>query len=111
MAIAIIYMAEEFNWSPKIQGLISSSFYIGYCMTQIIGGALSDKFGGKQILGIAAATWAFFTLLTPISARINLYMLILCRICLGIGEGVCYPCVISLISKWFPTQERTRAVS
>ncbi|CAG8610657.1 3146_t:CDS:2, partial [Racocetra persica] len=104
MAIAIIYMAKEFNWSPKIQGFVSSSFYFGYLMTQIIGGALTDKFG-------AAAIWTLFTLLTPISAGINLYILILCRVCLGIGEGVYFPCIHSLISKWFPPQERTRAVS
>ncbi|CAG8678543.1 15394_t:CDS:2, partial [Cetraspora pellucida] len=111
MTIAIIYMAEEFNWSPKIQGIISSSFYFGYFMTQIIGGALTDKFGGKSVLGIAAVTWSLFTLITPIAARINLYVLIMCRICLGIGEGVCFPCVHSLVSKWFPPQERTRAAS
>ncbi|RIB14047.1 major facilitator superfamily domain-containing protein [Gigaspora rosea] len=111
MSIAIIYMAKEFNWSHNTQGLVSSSFYFGYITTQIIGGALTDKFGGKRILGIAFATRTLFTLLTPISARINIYCLILCRICLGIGEGPVYPCFLSLTSKWFPPEERTRAVT
>lgn len=29
---------EEFDWSPKIQGLILGSFFYGYVLTQIIGG-------------------------------------------------------------------------
>ncbi|CAG8610341.1 28765_t:CDS:2, partial [Racocetra persica] len=106
-----VYMAKEFKWNHSTQGLVSSSFYFGYITTQILGGVLTDKFGGRRVLGIAAATWTFFTLLTPISARINIYCLILCRICLGIGEGASFPCVQSLISKWFPPEERSRAVS
>ncbi|CAG8641195.1 182_t:CDS:2, partial [Dentiscutata heterogama] len=81
MSISIVYMANEFNWNHNTQGLVSSSFYFGYILTQIIGGALTDKFGGKRILGI------------------------------GIGEGPVYPCFQSLISKWFPPEEQTRAVS
>ncbi|CAG8508802.1 19922_t:CDS:2 [Cetraspora pellucida] len=111
MAIAIVYMTKEFNWSHSTQGYISSSFYFGYITTQIIGGVLTDKFGGRRVLAISAVTWTLFTLLTPIAARINIYCLILCRICLGIGEGPTYPCVHSLISKWFPPEERTRVVS
>ncbi|KAF0507783.1 MFS general substrate transporter [Gigaspora margarita] len=111
MSIAIVYMAKEFNWDHSIQGYILSSFYFGYFASQIIGGVLADKFGGRRVLGVAAATWTLFTLLTPISARINIYCLILCRICLGIGEGACFPSILSLISKWFPPEEQSRAVS
>ncbi|CAG8718499.1 23889_t:CDS:2, partial [Gigaspora margarita] len=111
MAIVIVYMTKEFNWNHTIQGYVTSSFFFGYITTQIIGGALTDKFGGRKVLSIAAATWTFFTLLTPISARINIYCLILCRICLGVGEGATYPCVSSLISKWFPPEEQSRAIS
>ncbi|RIB29295.1 major facilitator superfamily domain-containing protein [Gigaspora rosea] len=111
MSIAIVYMAKEFNWGHSIQGYILSSFYFGYFASQFIGGVLADKFGGRRVLGVAAAIWTLFTLLTPISARVNIYCLILCRICLGIGEGVTFPCIASLITKWFPPEERSRAVS
>ncbi|RIB29298.1 major facilitator superfamily domain-containing protein [Gigaspora rosea] len=111
MSIAIVYMAKEFNWNHITQGYVLSSFYIGYLTTQVIAGVLADKFGGRRILGIGAATWTLFTLLTPFSTRINIYCLILCRICLGIGEGVMFPCISSLITKWFPPKERSRATS
>ncbi|CAG8840617.1 20568_t:CDS:2, partial [Cetraspora pellucida] len=73
LAIAIVYMSKEFNWNHSTQGLVSSSFYFGYITTQIIGGVLTDKYGARIILGISAISWSIFTLLTPISARINIY--------------------------------------
>ncbi|CAG8734944.1 16277_t:CDS:2 [Cetraspora pellucida] len=110
MAIAIIPMALEFDWSSTTQGFVLSSFFVGYLSTQIIGGVLSDRFGGKWVLSIAAALWTIFTFLTPIAAKYNLPCLILCRIFLGIGEGACLPCIHSLIAVWFPPEERSRAV-
>ena len=44
-------MAEEFKWSSTKQGLILSSFFAGYLTTQVVGGVLADKFGGKGVLG------------------------------------------------------------
>ncbi|RIB30704.1 major facilitator superfamily domain-containing protein [Gigaspora rosea] len=110
MSIAIASMALELNWSYITQGHILSSFFIGYLTTQVIGGALSDRFGGKWVLGIAAALWTIFTLLTPIAAKYSVLYLILCRILLGIGEGACFPSIHSLIAVWIPSEERSRAV-
>ncbi|CAG8599249.1 1687_t:CDS:2 [Cetraspora pellucida] len=128
IAIAIIPMALEFDWSPTTQGFVLSSFFVGYLTTQIIGGVLSDRFGGKWLWAnsisfkfkfvmttifmpsTAAALWTIFTFLTPIAAKFNLSCLILCRIFLGIGEGACLPCIHSLIAVWFPPEERSRAV-
>ena len=45
-------MAKEFGWSSTIQGLVLSSFFIGYMSTQVLGGAFADRFGGKLVLGV-----------------------------------------------------------
>ncbi|POG59204.1 hypothetical protein GLOIN_2v856345 [Rhizophagus irregularis DAOM 181602=DAOM 197198] len=52
IAVAIVYMAKEFGWSSTTQGLVLSSFFVGYLTTQVLGGALADKFGGKWVLGV-----------------------------------------------------------
>ncbi|CAJ0759180.1 16936_t:CDS:10, partial [Entrophospora sp. SA101] len=96
-------MAAEFGWSFTTQGLVLSSFLVGYLLTQVIGGILADKF--------AAACWNLFTLLTPISAKFGLNYLILCRICLGVGEGAAFPCIHSMIASWIPKQENSRAAT
>ncbi|CAI2169632.1 3149_t:CDS:2 [Funneliformis geosporum] len=110
-AVAIVFMAMDFGWSSTTQGIVLSAFFVGYLTTQVLGGALADKFGGKPVLAIAAATRVLFTLLTPKASEFGLNPLIICRICVGIGEGALFPGVQSLIAKWIPAQERSRAVA
>lgn len=49
IAIAIIPMSKEFGWNPAIEGAIFSCFFYGYMATQILGGYLADRFGGKYV--------------------------------------------------------------
>ena len=65
ISVAIIPMAEQFNWDVETQGRILASFYIGYLLMQIWGGRLADRFGGKLILGLSLLSWYLFTILTP----------------------------------------------
>ncbi len=46
ISLAIIPMSEGMGWSETQRGFILSSFYIGYILTQILGGLLSDRIGG-----------------------------------------------------------------
>lgn len=40
---------KHFDWNSKEKGLISSSFFYGYLLTQIVGGVLAKKVGGKLV--------------------------------------------------------------
>ncbi|CAB4480159.1 unnamed protein product [Rhizophagus irregularis] len=111
IAVAIIYMAKEFGWSSTIQGLVLSSFFIGYISTQVLGGAFADRFGGKLVLGVAAFGWTTFTLFTPSAAKLGLSYLLSCRILLGIAEGACIPSAYSLTASWAPQEERSRTAA
>ena len=52
---------------------------------------------------------SIFTLLVPL-ASFNYGLLICLRIVTGLSGAVCYPAVHTLISEWFPEEERSRAV-
>jgi ACS family sodium-dependent inorganic phosphate cotransporter len=65
ISVAIIPMAEQFKWDLETQGIILSSFYVGYMIMQVLGGFLADRFGGKIVLGIGVLIWSFFTIVTP----------------------------------------------
>ena len=91
ISIAIIPMSEELQLSKERQGAVLSSFFYGYLMTQILGGYLSFKFGGKNVLAVAAILWSLFTSLTPVASDMGLAALIACRIALGLGEGLGFP--------------------
>lgn len=102
-------------------------------VTQIPGGILAERFGGKWVFGIGTLLTALFTLLTPVAARSSTTALIVVRVLTGLAEvalflffpclfstsgtllfylqfglqGVTYPSVNNLLSKWVPTLERT----
>ena len=49
ISLAIIPMSEEAGWTETQKGIVLGSFYIGYMITQIWGGLLSDKIGAKIV--------------------------------------------------------------
>ena len=110
ISVAIIPMAEEFNWGLQTQGMILSSFAVGYILLQVIGGRLADRYGGKIILGIGVLVWSLFTILAPPAAALGITLLIMTRILMGMGEAVTFPSFYSLYGKWIPLNERARAV-
>lgn len=111
ISVAVIPMAKEFGWEPKTQGLVLSSFFAGYLLTQIIGGRLADRYGGKIVLGLGVLTWSLFTILTPPAAALGLTALLLCRVAMGTGEAVTFPSFYSLYARWVPLRERSRAMA
>ncbi|KAJ4778228.1 phosphate transporter 4 [Rhynchospora pubera] len=111
MSIAILPMSQEFNWNPATVGLIQSSFFWGYLLTQILGGIWADKFGGKIVLAFGVVWWSIATILTPLAAKISLPCLLIMRAFMGIGEGVAMPAMNNMLSKWVPVVERSRSLA
>ena len=105
MSVAIIPMAEEFGWSQTTRGVVLSSFFYGYLVTQIVGGWLADRFGAKTVLGLGVIWWSLFTLVTPPAAALSFGVLFVARVMMGAGEGVNFPAIISMFARWVP-QER-----
>lgn len=111
MSIAILPMSAEFQWDHTTVGLVQSSFFWGYLLTQIAGGIWADSIGGKQVLGFGVIWWSLATVATPIAAKVGLPFLLLVRACMGIGEGVAMPAMNNLLSKWVPVSERSRSLA
>ena len=110
IAVAIIPMASDFGWSAEEQGRVLASFFVGYLLTQLAGGWLSQRFGGKVVLGVGVVFWSLFTLLAPVAAAGGLTALIVTRVLMGVGEGVTFPSIYTLYGRWLPQTERSRAV-
>lgn len=110
ISVAIIPMAADLGWSMQTQGLVLSSFFVGYLLLQVAGGQLADRFGGKVVLAAGVLLWSLFTILTPPAAFLGLGVLIATRILMGMGEAVTFPSIYSLYSRWVPLTERARAI-
>jgi len=76
----------EFNWNEAEQGVILGSFFWGYVLTQIPGGIVSQKYGGKWPLGLGLLVTAIFAILTPAAARLHKTCLIVVRVIQGLAE-------------------------
>ena len=111
ISLAIIPMSEGTGWSETQRGFILSSFYIGYILTQILGGSLSDRIGGKLVLGVGLVVWSIFTFITPWAFYGGMTALIIARIGMGLGEGITFPAWHSLYARWVPFNERARSVA
>ena len=72
---------------------------------------MAERIGGKILFGGGVFVTAVLTLLTPVAARWNIYCLIVLRMLEGIGEGVTFPSMHALLSRWIPPMERSRAVT
>ncbi|MFZ0659566.1 MAG: ACS family MFS transporter [Candidatus Binataceae bacterium] len=111
ISVAIIPLARRFDYAAGAQGLILSAFFWGYFCTQLIGGWMSDRFGGRRVLGAGVAIWSLATLLTPQAAAISFAVLFAIRVVLGLGEGVNFPAIHSLTARWMLVSERARSLS
>ncbi|XP_018911132.1 putative inorganic phosphate cotransporter isoform X2 [Bemisia tabaci] len=108
---AVLLTAEtyEFDWDEEIQGMILSAFFWGYVLSQIPGGVLADRYGGKKTLGFGMGLSITCTLLTPYFARTFGHRgMVLIRFILGLGQGPVYPSVNTLLAQWVPPTERGR---
>ncbi|XP_052800676.1 sialin-like isoform X1 [Mya arenaria] len=101
----------EFEWSKKTQSLILSGFFYGYVVTQIPGGWMATRFGGKIVIGLSMALASLFTLLMPMIARASPYAVFVNRIAIGISCGIAKPGWYALTGAWALSNERTRFIS
>src|SRR5215469_12123296 len=111
VSVAIIPMARDLGYSPATQGLVLSAFFWGYILSQLAGGWIADRFGGKSVLGFGVACWSLATFVTPLGAALSFPLLLAARVLLGVGEGVNFPAIHSLAARWAPGRERARALA
>ena len=72
---------------------------------------MAERVGGKIVFGGGILVTSGLTLLTPIAARWSVYLLIALRVLEGVAEGVVFPSMHALLSRWIPPMERSRAVT
>jgi len=108
LANGTVIQEQYFDWNSRQQGLVLSSFFYGYILTQFLGGFMAGKIGGQLVFGTGIFVTALLTLITPWAAKSNFYVLLAVRIIEGIFEGVTFPCIHAVWSKWSPPLERSR---
>lgn len=106
---AIVGITQDLGLGASAQGIILSSFFLGYAIMQIPGGALADRFGYRKVILVSLFSWSVFTILT--GSAWSLLSLIFVRFLFGIGEGSFFPSGSKAIATNFPVNQRSGAMS
>lgn len=97
---------KDYNWSETTQGVLLSSFFWGYILSQFPAGLLAQRYGPKILLLISSLICAVLTMLTPAFASFGWQWLCVARVIQGLAQGLIFPCVHTLLAKWVHTSER-----
>ncbi|CAK9220324.1 unnamed protein product [Sphagnum troendelagicum] len=109
MSVAIIPMSRQMGWNSSVAGLVQSSFFWGYAVSQLPGGWLAAHFSGQTVLRAGVFIWSLATAAVPCVASF-IPGLLFCRLLVGLGEGVSPAAATDLIARVMPVTERSRAV-
>jgi MFS family permease len=101
-------METEIDYTPSQKGTLLGSFFYGYIVTQIIAGYMARRFGAKWVFGIGVLVTSLATLGFADAARSSFSASIAVRVVQGIGEGVSFPSMHTLLGRWSPPAERSR---
>ncbi|XP_037549458.1 sialin [Nematolebias whitei] len=101
----------QYPWDSETQGWLLGAFFFGYLCTQIPGGYLAGHYGGSKFLGLGVLSTAVLTLLTPLAAGWGSSWLFALRALEGFGEGVTYPSMMAMWTRWAPPLERSRLMT
>ncbi|KAI5279766.1 Solute Carrier Family 17 Member 9 [Manis pentadactyla] len=109
MPVCTASMSQDFGWNRKEAGVVLSSFFWGYCLTQVVGGHLGDRIGGEKVILLSASAWGLITAATPLLARLgsaHLVVMTSARVLTGLLQGVYFPALTSLLSQKVRASER-----
>ncbi|KAK0416233.1 hypothetical protein QR680_012364 [Steinernema hermaphroditum] len=97
----------DFIWNKATQGSILSAFFWGYIASQVLGGYLAARIGGRLVLGVTILSGSLLTLVSPWAAQLHVSVFIGLRALLGFVQGVYFPAMHTMWALWAPPLERS----
>lgn len=119
------FIAPEFGWTDADYGTITALFSILYAIFCLFAGKFVDWLGTKKGYLIAIGVWSAGAVMhagcgvaarwiaTPILSvsTVSVYLFILCRGILALGEAGNFPAAIKTTAEYFPKKDRALATS
>src|SRR6266571_3900139 len=99
----------DFHLSDALVGLLGTAFLLVYAVAALPFGYWGDRGVRRTVIGVGVTIWS---LATGVSGLVTSYLqLFLSRAAVGIGEASYYPAGTSLVSDYFPKEQRGRVMS
>lgn len=100
---------KDLQVNDTLYGLLGTAFLLVYAFAALPFGYWGDRGVRRVVIGVGVAIWSMATLVTGFAR--NYVQLFLSRAVVGIGEASYYPAGTSLMSDYFPKEQRARAMS
>jgi ACS family tartrate transporter-like MFS transporter len=110
LSIAIKTMRVDLpSFNDDVLGTGAGIFFLGYFLLEIPGTLLVEKWSARKWISRIMISWGIVAALTAaVKTDKQFYAL---RALLGLAEAGFFPGVIVYLTHWFPSRDRTRALS
>ncbi|AYZ64216.1 MFS transporter [Burkholderia multivorans] len=109
LGLVSVPMMRDLHLSPTQFGLIGGSLNWLFAIAAVVGGLAANRWPAKWLLLGLAAAWSVLQL--PMLVAGSIWVVIACRVLLGIGEGPASPVAVHALYKWFPDARRNLPVA
>lgn len=107
LATAAPVLATELHLSATQVGILLSSFYWTYAISQLGAGWLAERYPVQRVIAVGFALWCVATIAIGFAA--TFVALLLLRLVLGLGESVAFPCSSKMLAENVAVDRRGRS--
>ncbi len=108
VSFAALEMTHALGFTAKVYGFGAGIFFIGYCLLEIPGTLLVEKWSARGCIARIMIIWGMLAILTGfIHTSTQFYWV---RFLLGAAEAGFFPGMIVYLSHWYRYEDRAKAV-
>jgi ACS family tartrate transporter-like MFS transporter len=109
VGFAALQMNSDLKLSAFAFGFGSGIFFAGYCLFEVPSNIILDRVGARLWIGRIMISWGIVSV-AMMFVREPISFCVL-RFLLGAAEAGFFPGVIYYLSKWYPAEQRARAIA
>ncbi|CAD56246.1 Major facilitator superfamily (MFS) profile domain-containing protein [Caenorhabditis elegans] len=108
----VVDYGGQLVWNSQEQNLIFSGTFWGSIITVLPSMFFINRYSPRYVLQAAVGCYILMTAITPyIATRFGPYPVFISRVIMGLGEGFILPANNAILANWFPSAERSTAIS
>ena len=107
LATAAPVVAKELHLSATQVGILLSSFYWTYAVSQLGAGWLAERYPVQRVIAAGFSLWCVATILSGFVSTFA--ALLVLRLVLGLGESVAFPCSSKMLAENVSVTRRGRS--
>jgi ACS family tartrate transporter-like MFS transporter len=109
IGFAALQMNRDLGLTPEVYGFAAGILFIPYALAEVPSNMILDKVGPRIWLARIMISWGIISCANAfVWDKHSLYLM---RCLLGFAEAGFFPGLMVVLIRWFPTEERARAVT